>query len=173
MSPRIENGLERQEMDSPGTELVIRPIEHLPAVGLDALVRESEAEGFRFLRRLRDEFDAGTNRFDGAGEVLLGAWMGDALVAVGGINVDPYAGDARVGRLRHLYVGAAHRRSGVGREMVAALVRAAAAHFDALHLRTDTDAAARFYERLGFAPVPGHPSATHRLALRGRSLDAL
>lgn len=160
-------------MDSPRTGLAIRAIEHLPDVGLDALVRESEAEGFRFLRRLRDKLDAGTNRFDGAGEVLLGGWMGDALVAIGGINIDPYAGDSRVGRLRHLYVGAAHRRHGVGRKMVAALVRAAAPHFDELHLRTDTDAAARFYERLGFTPAPGHPSATHRLALRGRSLDAL
>ena len=38
-------------------------------------------------------------------------------------------------------------------------------HFDVLLLRTDTAAAARFYERLGYAALPPGGRATHRRAL--------
>lgn len=123
-------------------------------------MEESEREGFGFLLRLRREFLDGGNRFDAPGEALLGCWRGAELVAVGGLNRDPYSAEPRVGRLRHLYVGAAHRRGGVGRVLVAALAEAARPHFDVLRLRTDTEAAARFYEALGFSAVLS-PHATH------------
>lgn len=133
---------------------------------IEPLIRESEREGFRFLARLRREYEAGTTRFDRAGEVLLGVESGPALAALGGLTLDPYGADPRSGRLRHLYVSPAHRRQGIGRLLVAALVEAARPHFDVLTLRTDTEAAARFYEALGFAPVAGAEHHTHRLALR-------
>ena len=37
------------------------------------LMSEGERAGYRFLRRLVDEWDSGGNRFDERGEVLLGA----------------------------------------------------------------------------------------------------
>jgi len=131
---------------------------------LAPLVGESEREGFRFLARLRQEFDDGTNRFDAPGEALLGCRRGAELEAVGGLNRDPWSPEPRAGRLRHLYVSPASRRSGVGRMLIDALVAAARPHFRVLLLRTDTPAAARFYEALGFAPVSS-PHATHRLVL--------
>lgn len=133
---------------------------------LAPLVQESEREGFHFLARLRREFQDGANRFDAPGEALLGCRRGAELIAVGGLNRDPYSPDPRVGRLRHLYVSAAHRRSGVGRMLVDALVEAARPHFGVLRLRTDTRAAAAFYESLGFAPIAS-PQATHRRVLGG------
>lgn len=142
----------------------VRPLAPPPWTEVEPLIHESEGEGYRFLARLRDEYEAGSNRFDRAGERLLGVWSGPALVAVGGVNVDPYAGDPRVGRLRHLYVARAHRGRGVGRLLVRALVDAAGDRFDALTLRTATEDATRFYEALGFAPV-SNPHHTHRLAL--------
>jgi len=51
---------------------------------LSPLLTASTAEGFRFLSRLAAEWDAGTVRFDGAGERLLGSYDGGQLVAVGG-----------------------------------------------------------------------------------------
>ncbi|MEW5928634.1 MAG: GNAT family N-acetyltransferase [Gemmatimonadota bacterium] len=144
--------------------LAIRTLLPPPWADLAPLVEESEREGFGFLVRLRREFLDGGNRFDAPGEALLGCLRGAELVGVGGLNRDPYSPEPRVGRLRHLYVAAAQRRGGVGRMLVAALVEAARPHFDVLQLRTDTEAAARFYEALGFAPVASL-HATHMLVL--------
>ncbi|MBV9773510.1 MAG: GNAT family N-acetyltransferase [Gemmatimonadetes bacterium] len=146
------------------TSLTIRSLLPPPWPALAPLVDESRREGFSFLVRLRADFENGSNRFDAAGEALLGGWCGEALVAVGGLNRDPYAPEPRVGRLRHLYVAHAFRGRGVGRALVEALVSAAATHYDVLRLRTDTPDAARFYEALGFVPV-AERHATHRLVL--------
>ena len=148
---------------------VVRALLPPPWPEIEPLIRESEREGFRFLARLRREFEAGSTRFDRAGEVLLGVERDSKLVAVGGLTLDPYEAEPRVGRLRHLYVLPSHRRRGAGRLLVAALVEAARPHFDTLTLRTDTEAAARFYQALGFAPAAGSEHHTHRLALRPAS----
>ena len=88
--------------------------------------------------------------FDRPGEALFGMWVGGQLVAVCGLNVDPYGGDHRIGRVRHLYVQSACRRLGVGRDLVTQAIGAARGHFDTLRLRTANPAAARLYEALGF-----------------------
>jgi GNAT superfamily N-acetyltransferase len=155
----------------PGTpDVVIRSLlpPHWPAVY--PLVGESGREGFAFLERLVSEFQDGSNRFDAPGEALLGAWRGPHLVAVGGLNRDPYVPDARVGRLRHLYVRRPERGQGLGRALVAALLADAARHFDVIRLRTDTVAAAQFYQALGFVPIKS-PDATHQRVLAGAARE--
>jgi GNAT superfamily N-acetyltransferase len=149
------------------SELAIRSIIPPPWPSLAPLIDESEREGFRFLVRLRAEFEDGSNRFDAPGEALLGGYWSGELIAVGGLNRDSYAADPRIGRLRHLYVGRAFRGRGVGRALVEALAAAARPHFDVLRLRTDTDAAARFYEAVGFVRAAS-PDATHRRPIRTR-----
>lgn len=134
---------------------------------VEPLIAESQREGFRFLARLRAEHASGAARFDGPGEALLGVHVDGEMVAVGGVSADPYEAGDRVGRIRHVFVSRGHRRHGVGRMLLAALVDAARPHYDVLTLRTDTAAAARFYEALGFTPVPDHPHHTHRLAVAG------
>jgi GNAT superfamily N-acetyltransferase len=66
--------------------------------------------------------------------------------------------------VRHLYVVPDARRRGVARALLAAVERAAAEHYDALHLRTDTDAADRFYRAAGWCAHDA-PTATHRREL--------
>ena len=56
------------------------------------------------LRGCHEEWRTGTNRFDRPDEALFGAWAKGQLVGVCGLNIDPYRGDDRVGRVRHLYV---------------------------------------------------------------------
>jgi GNAT superfamily N-acetyltransferase len=135
-----------------------------PTDCLGGLIAESQTLGLGFLRRLADEWVTGANRFDAPGEVLLVARIDDTIVGVCGLNVDPYAGRQNVGRVRHLYVLQAHRRRGVGRQLVAAVLRAARGRFDRLHLRTGNPDAARLYEELGFRPV-GADHDTHVLEL--------
>jgi GNAT superfamily N-acetyltransferase len=122
----------------------------------------STAEGFRFLSRLVAEWDAGAVRFDGAGERLLGGYDRGQLVAVGGLTRDPFSIVAGIGRLRRVYVLPNARKRGIGAQLVRALEWAAVGYFTELVLRTDTPTAARFYEALGYIPLPSGSTATHR-----------
>lgn len=148
--------------------VVIRRIDALPD-DLDQLVRTADGESFSFVARLRRDWLAGANRFDLAGEALFEARAGGALVGIGGLNRDPYAGDDEVGRVRHVYVLPAARGSGLGRRLVKAVVDAARETFRVLRLRTTTEAGDRFYRALGFEPTEGEADATHRLSIRPRS----
>jgi ribosomal protein S18 acetylase RimI-like enzyme len=47
-------------------------------------------------------------------------------------------------------VRASHRRRGVGRALVTAIMAAAMPSFDVLRLRTNTPEGSQFYESLGF-----------------------
>jgi GNAT superfamily N-acetyltransferase len=126
------------------------------------LVVEAEQGGHRFMRRLYDEWNSGQNRFDGPGELFLGAFAGGRLVGVGGLNRDPYADDDQIGRLRHVYVLAAARRLRVGTLLVNKIISEAEKHFVVVRLRTITPEAATFYERLGFEKT-SEEAATHRI----------
>jgi GrpB-like predicted nucleotidyltransferase (UPF0157 family) len=128
--------------------------DHLPD-GLAALLADDERAGTRFVRRLVDEWASGANRFDRSGEALFGAWVGEELVGVCGLNIDPYVETGRVGRVRRLYVHTASRRLGVGRGLVLEVIAAARGRFDSLRLRTANPAAARLYETIGFRPSGG------------------
>ena len=91
----------------------IMRLEELP-LGIEALRAEAARDGFRFIEKLMNEWQSGANRFDAPGEVLIGAFQNESLVAVCGLNIDPYAGDSAVGRLRHLYVLKSARRQRLG-----------------------------------------------------------
>lgn len=53
---------------------------------LKPLLEASDQEGFRFLRRLYDDFVSAANRFDRPGEGLLVAWLRDRPVGTCGLN---------------------------------------------------------------------------------------
>ena len=142
-------------------DVVIERLTDLPPAAVAALVAASERDGWRFVRRLADDWAAGTVRFDRPGEALFAARVGGAVVGVCGLTIDPYAADPAVGRVRRLYVLWAFRGRGVGRGLVEAVVRAARGRFRTLRLRTESPEAAVFYERLGFRPVAGVPDCTH------------
>ncbi len=131
---------------------------------LNPLLDSSEQEGFRFLRRLYDDYVSAANRFDRPGEGLFVAWLRDRPVGMCGLNRDPFAHDDAAGRLRRLYVHPSVRRRGVGRSLVAAVVAEARGTYRILRLRTDNPAAGAFYCALGFSPAPSE-TATHVLNL--------
>jgi len=150
-------------MASPSDAVEVREITEMPA-DLDALVAKSERDGHRHLTRLRDQWRDGTNRFDKPGEALFGAFLGERLVGVCGLNVDPYAGDDRVGRVRRLFVDPAARGRGVGGALVRAVVERARGRFDRLRLRTFCGEQGAMYRRAGFTPVY-EPEASHVMEL--------
>lgn len=116
------------------------------------------------MKRLVEDWEEGSNRFDQPGEVVLEARLGPRLVGVGGLNQDPYIDDPAVGRIRHLYVSPNARRLGVGRSLVLALVGEARATFRRVRLRTTQPLASDFYQALGFHQCTER-DATHVLCL--------
>ena len=128
------------------------------------LLAQARAEGLGMLDTLENGFSDGSNRFDGNGELLLSARDGSTLVAVGGLNVDPYLFDSATGRVRHLYVMASHRNRGVGGALVGELISEARGRFRRIRVRAHPPEAGAFYEALGFE-TSYEPDCTHILVL--------
>jgi GNAT superfamily N-acetyltransferase len=143
---------------------VIRPLIRGDTNQIRALAEESAAAGFRFVARFVTEIETPSFALDERRQFFLGVFVADQLVAMGGVVPDPYVDDENIGRLRHVYVALNARRLGIGRRLVAALEQRARDEFTALRLRTDTDAAAAFYEALGYRRTR-EPDATHHREL--------
>lgn len=145
--------------------LDIDRISEIESVSINHLVEESLSQGFRFIERLIREYRSGLNCFDKPGEVLLTASFQGSVVGIGGLNRDPHFNDPKVGRLRHLYIQSAWRGRGIGRLLVNQLIQEADRHYQLLTLRTDTPAADKFYQKLGFKTHPNLDGTTHHLQL--------
>jgi len=131
----------------------------LPHVETAALASLARGEGFRFLDRLIAEWHEGV-RFDGPGERLIGAFNRDRLVAIGGLNRDPYAGSPHIARLRRLYVAPDRRRDGLGRRLVASQLDGDNGQFKVVRLKAPDVAAAAFYDAIGVTRIDNE-DATH------------
>ncbi len=134
----------------------------LPVPGFAELVQEASAEGFAFLATAEHEWATAENRFSQPGEALYAVFAGEELLAVGGVNQDPYLHTPGIGRLRRIYVRAAWRRQGIGALLVSTMLADARHTFQSVRLRADNPGAARLYESFGFEPCES-PSATHTL----------
>jgi GNAT superfamily N-acetyltransferase len=134
----------------------------LPALGMERLQSEAQDEGYDFIDTLVEEWASATNRFDAPGEALCGYLDQGLLIAVGGLNCDPFAGRPDMGRIRRVYVRSAWRNRGIGRALVNALIDQARTHFRCVRLRAENAGAARLYESMGFVPIAS-PDATHIL----------
>ena len=132
---------------------------------LAGLAADAAADGRAMVERLVREWADGRNRFDRPGERAYVARLEGRVCGVCGLNRDPFAGDASVGRVRRLYVATAARRRGVGSAMLARLIADARGHFQTLHLRTHDAVASAFYEAVGFERVAARPEYTHRRRL--------
>jgi GNAT superfamily N-acetyltransferase len=149
-------------------DTIVTRLHRLPLEQFAVLLAESEASGYRFLRRVIDEWERGINRFSRTGEALFAAEIGDRLVGVCGLNIDPYLDNPRVGRVRDVCVLAECRGRGIGRQLVEAAISAARGHFDRLRLRGEEAGPARLYESLGFRACREIPDRTHILILNHR-----
>ena len=129
---------------------------------LSELVQRARDEGHNHLDRLRDDFAAKRNRFDGDGEALLTVSREGRLVAIGGLNRDPYDSQPDAGRVRRVYVHLDARRLGIASGLMAAVeARAIANGWRRLNLYTGSAEAAGFYARLGYQVVKGRHKISH------------
>ena len=128
--------------------------EGLPS-GLALLANAAQAEGFQFLRRLKDEWVSRAVQFSGPGECLFIAEIADNLVGIAGICRDPYQSDPNVGRLRHVYVDKPFRSRGIATGLVRTCLAFSGTKFRMIRLCIPAinPTAGRLYEHLGFQPV--------------------
>lgn len=140
----------------------VKEISDLSKVSIDHLVKQSESEGYRFLTRLVEHFQDGTQQFDQPGEALLGVWKADELVALGGVQKNPYTEDAETARLKRFYVEPEERRHGVGSMLLTACLDKAKENFSKVTCRTDSAKADAFYRHNGFSVTTDSPETTHQ-----------
>jgi len=134
----------------------------LPA-GLDLLRREADDERIRIVSTVIDRWIDGTQRYDQPGESLLVGRVGERIVAVGGLAWCPNVTGAL--RLRRFYVSPAARRQRVAHDLARQLIDDGAEHTAVFTCNARaSDAAAPFWESLGFLPVDAD-GITHRLDL--------
>ena len=113
------------------------------------------------------------NDFSKEGEILLGIFISNLCIGIGGLNVDPYIEDPIIGRIRHVYISQKHRRKGLATLLLKKIIRMAAKDFKILHLYTNIPNASSLYESLGFVPSSGI-KVTHILKeLKNRPYDEL
>jgi GNAT superfamily N-acetyltransferase len=133
---------------------------------LNTLMQESKEEGFRFVERLMNDYKNGTNNFMKPGEALYGIFNNkNMLVAVGGINIDPFSSEDNIGRLRRFYVNKENRREGIGSLLLKKIINDARNNFKVLVLKTDTEQADKFYTSFGFLKGNLYLNSTHYLIL--------
>ncbi len=141
-------------------------ITDLTLTDLRPLLNASLAEGYTFIQTLWDEYHAGAMTFREKGAGLLGITHETQLIGIGGVHTDPYLHLPSIGRIRHVYVLPAHRRHGIGKQLVEGLIAHAAPQFTLLTLRTQTEHGRNFYRMLGFSEEPRFENATHWLDLK-------
>jgi ribosomal protein S18 acetylase RimI-like enzyme len=143
----------------------IHPLIPPPWPQLARLMKASREEGFFSLARLVREYLSGQVRFDRAGETLLGLFEDSAIVGVAELTQHLYDNDPRTGCVRHVYVLPQCRGRGIGKALLAEIERHGKTHFSLLVLRTDTLAAANFYQRIGHERLAPGETATRRRLL--------
>lgn len=122
-------------------------VDSLPP-GFDDMRREADAEGYRFVQRLLDEWITNANRFEQDGEALLAAYVDETLAAIGGITRDPVM-DAL--RMRRFYVRGPFRSQGIGRRLAEALLEHPRIIGRVVVVNAGRGSSS-FWEAIGFAP---------------------
>lgn len=142
-------------------------INNLDTIDLNKLVNESKEEGFCFLTRLVNDYKNGTNTFNKFGEALYGVFTGrGVLVAIGGLNIDPFSSEQIIGRIRRFYVCKEYRRSGIGSMLLTKIIENAKNYFHVLVLYTDTNQGDQFYRSYGFIKGNDYSNSTHYKKLK-------
>ena len=129
---------------------VVKEIKCLKINFLKRLSIEASTEGHDFVQKTIDEWNNKQNNFSQEGEIFFGAFDAGDCIGIGGLNIDPYTVDRKIGRVRHLYISQVHRENGVGKMILRKIMNSSKGTFDLLRLYTDNPIASIFYENNGF-----------------------
>ncbi|HHT7180444.1 TPA: GNAT family N-acetyltransferase [Bacillus cereus] len=136
-------------------------MENLMKYEFKYLVQESKEEGFKFLKKLINEYENELNTFNKSGECLYGIFQGEKLIGIGGLNADPYTENNKIGRLRRFYIAKDYRRIGLGKLLLNKLLSHAEKYFKVVVLHTDTKQGDVFYTANGFVKREVYKRSSH------------
>lgn len=122
---------------------------------LSVLADDALQDNYRFVRRTIAQWHSNENRFDKDNEFLLGIKVNNEVIAIGGLNIDPYLSNPDIGRIRHVYVHRNHRGKGLGKLLLKSILERGVDSFEYLRLSTNNEIAANLYESLGFIKEDG------------------
>lgn len=142
-------------------DMHIQQIENLMKYEFKYLVQESKEEGFKFLKKLINEYENELNTFNKSGECLYGIFQGEKLIGIGGLNADPYTENNKIGRLRRFYIAKDYRRIGLGKLLLNKLLSHAEKYFKVVVLHTDTKQGDVFYTANGFVKREVYKGSSH------------
>jgi RimJ/RimL family protein N-acetyltransferase len=117
---------------------------------LKELAEEATRAGDNFVQKTIEEWENGKNTFSKPGEKLWLISIENEIVAMGGLNRDPYIDNDKVGRVRHVYVSKKYRGQGLSKVLLKLIIDEAKKHFKILRLSTHNPIAASLYESFGF-----------------------
>ena len=132
---------------------------------LEELALDAVEDGYNIVRKTIDQWKNGTNTFSDYREVLYGVKVNENIIAIGGINIDPYLMDFDIGRLRHVYVHRDYRQQGIATALLEKILNEYAYHFTVLRLICRNEVAMQLYESYGFKKVVEF-KATHIKVVR-------
>ncbi|WP_139371936.1 GNAT family N-acetyltransferase [Bacillus anthracis] len=142
-------------------DMHIQQIENLMKYEFKYLVQESKEEGFKFPKKLINEYENELNTFNKSGECLYGIFQGEKLIGIGGLNADPYTENNKIGRLRRFYIAKDYRRIGLGKLLLNKLLSHAEKYFKVVVLHTDTKQGDVFYTANGFVKREVYKRSSH------------
>ncbi|MBD3340546.1 MAG: GNAT family N-acetyltransferase [Candidatus Lokiarchaeota archaeon] len=141
---------------------MIEEIKILEEDTIEELIHESENEGYRFLSKMFSQWNSRENQFQKENEKAIIFRENNKVIAIGGINEEPYLKRKDFGRLRGVYVLPSFRRKHVGKEIVKHLIDFGNKYYKAITLRVpDNIEAYPFYESIGFEMTNEYESVTH------------
>ncbi|OIU71655.1 GNAT family N-acetyltransferase [Rossellomorea aquimaris] len=144
----------------------VKQIDNLLNLDLNIIIKQSKEEGFLIGERLVFDYKNGTNTFNNLGEALYGVFnINGEIVAIGGLNKDPFSTKPYIGRVRRFYVINEYRRNGIGSLLLKNIINEAKKYYKILVLRTNTSEGDNFYTSNGFLKVNIYPSSTHYMDL--------
>jgi hypothetical protein len=127
---------------------------------LEELKEDALNDGYRIVKRTIEQWKDKTNRFSSKKEVLYGVEEQGKIIAIGGINIDPYLMDDEIGRIRHIYVHSEHRNKGIATALLEKILLEKEKEYKVIRLSTKNEAAMSLYEAYGFKKVVEY-KATH------------
>jgi GNAT superfamily N-acetyltransferase len=130
---------------------IIEALDEPPASDLALLAAAAAREGYSHIRRVVEEWENGRNRFDKPGELLLGAFDGPSMVAIGGMTLDLSRSDWL--RMRRFYVLPDSRGRGVARLLAGRLLVHAREYVPTITVHAGDARAALFWQAMGFRPL--------------------
>lgn len=117
---------------------------------LSAIDCRRRSQSHLHITRLIGDWSAGAVRFERDGERLLAAYVAEGLAGIGGMTIEPTMSGAL--RMRRFYIRPAMRRRGIGRMLALSLLDHARPCCSIVTVHVGNDAAAKFWESLGFQP---------------------